>query len=125
MLEAHELKDTEKVLSLFSASPDVFFIAPNGIVNKGHDGIRKSYESFFAGLVSVRGTIKDVSYMPAGDGVIAVGTVIFSRQPKNAPPDQRTVVWTDYRRREAGKWVYVFRHAHWPVSASSGGAASN
>jgi hypothetical protein len=21
-------------------------------------------------------------------------------------------VWTDFRRKENGKWVYVFRHAH-------------
>ncbi len=117
LLEAHERKDTDMVLSLFSKSSDTFFIAPNGAMNKGRDAIHESFTRFFAGLESIRGEIKDVSYLPAADGVIAVGTVVFHRKPKNGPADDRTVVWTDFRRKEDGKWVFFFRHAHWPVPA--------
>src|SRR5260370_24789622 len=95
LIEAHDQKNTEKVLSVFSEGANTFFIAPNGVLNKGRDAIRKSYSEFFAGLDSLHGEIKDVSYVPAGEGVIAVGTVIFYRHPKNAPADQRTVIWTD------------------------------
>jgi uncharacterized protein (TIGR02246 family) len=125
LIEAHDQKDTNKVLSLFSESPEVFFIRPNGILHKGRSNIRKSYDGFFATLDSIRGELQDVSYVPVGDGVIAVGTVIFHRQPKGAPADQRTVVWTDYRRRENGKWVYVFRHAHWPVATGGAGSGAS
>ena len=115
LLVAHEQKDADMLLSLFSKSPDTFFIAPNGTLNKGLDAMRQSYVQFFAGLQSIRGEIKEVSYFPAADGVIAVGTVIFHRQPKNGPQEDRTVIWTDFRRKQDGKWVYLFRHAHWPV----------
>jgi len=119
LLEAHKLKDAAMVEGLFSASPDVFFISPGGSLNKGRDSIRRSFQLFFDRLESIQGDIKEISYIPAGDGVIAVGTVIYSRKPKSAPADQRVVIWTDYRRLEGGKWVYVFRHAHWPVETSN------
>lgn len=118
LIEAHDQKNIEKVLAVFSQAADTFFIAPNGELNQGRDAIRKSYLDFFAGLDSLHGEIQDVSYIPAGEGVIAVGTVIFYRHPKKAPADQRTVIWTDYRRRENGRWVYVFRHAHWPLASN-------
>ncbi len=118
LVEAHNQKDTDKVLGCFSGGPDTFMVGPQGAVHRGREAIRQSYTQFFAGLDSIRGEIKEVSYFPAGKGVIALGTVIFYRHPKNAPPDQRTVVWTDYRRRENGKWVYVFRHAHWPLASN-------
>jgi ketosteroid isomerase-like protein len=123
LLEAHELKDAAMVESLFSKSPDVFFISPGGSLNKGRSNVRKSFAFFFGLMDSVHGDIKEISYIPAGEVVIAVGTVIYSRKPKNAPADQKTVIWTDYRRIENGRWVYVFRHAHWPVETSNPAAA--
>ena len=119
LLAAHERKDPDMVLSLFSKSPDVFFIAPNGTVNKGRDAMRESFVRFFARLRSIHGEIRDLSYSPAADGVIAVGTVVFHRQLADGTLDDRTVVWTDFRRKEQGKWVYVFRHAHWPLASGT------
>ena len=118
LLECHRLLDTDKIMLLFSKSADTFFIAPDGTVYKGRDRVRQSWETFFASLQSIQGNIDEISYMPAGDGVIAVGQVTYHRQLKNGLPEQRTVVWTDFRHKEDGKWVYVFRHAHWPAKQS-------
>lgn len=118
LLEAHRLKDTAAVLNCFSRSPDAFFISPGGSLNKGKQAIRKIYDNFFSGLETIRGEVQEVAYQPAGDGVIAVGTVIFYRKPRGAASDQKTVIWTDYRQKEDGKWVYLFRHAHWPLQHS-------
>ena len=115
LLKAHELKNTDMVLALFSARDDIFFIAPNGTLNKGRAAIRQSYDQFFARLESIHAEIKSVTYLPAQDGIIAVGTVVFHRKPKGQPPDDKTVIWTDFRVKENGKWVYLFRHAHWPL----------
>ena len=116
LLDAHERKDTNMLLGLFSKREDIFFIAPNGTLNKGRDAIRRSYDQFFARLDSIQAEITNVvRYMPAQNGVIAVGTVVFHRKVKGLPPDDRTVVWTDFRVKEDGKWVYLFRHAHWPA----------
>ncbi|PYQ15789.1 MAG: hypothetical protein DMF80_07805 [Acidobacteria bacterium] len=119
LLEAHERKDAAMVESLFANSPDAFFIGPGGMLHKGRDAIRESFAQFFASLDTIRGEIQDISYLPAGDGVIAVGTVVYHRKPRNGPPDERTVVWTDFRRKEGDKWVYLFRHAHWPMAANN------
>src|SRR2546429_9730277 len=119
LLEAHKLKDAAMVEGLFAASPDVFFISPGGSLNKGRDSIRRSFQLFFEHLESIQGDIKEISYIPAGGGVIAVGTVIYSRKPKSAPADQRLLIWTDYRPLADGKWVYVFRIPTWPIETSN------
>ena len=115
LLDAHGRKDTNLLLGLFSKREDIFFIAPNGTLNTGRDAIRRSYDQFFARLDSIRAEITNIRYLPAQNGVIAVGTVVFHRKVKGLPPDDRTVIWTDFRVKEDGKWVYLFRHAHWPA----------
>ena len=115
LMDAHALKDAGLVESLFSESPDAFFIDPTGDMTKGGSNIRQEWAAWFDTLETIRGDIRDVSYIPAGEGVIGVGTVIYTRKLKNGTADRKTVIWTDYRRMEKGRWVYVFRHAHWPL----------
>jgi ketosteroid isomerase-like protein len=119
LLEGHRLLDAEKVIGLFTSSPDIFFIAPDGELYKGPDQVRQAWVRFFASLQSIHGEINHISYLREGDGVIAVGQVTYHRQLKDGKPQERVVVWTDFRHKENGKWVYVFRHAHWPVEANS------
>jgi ketosteroid isomerase-like protein len=115
LMDAHAQKDAAMVESLFSESPDVFFIDPAGGMIKGRSNIRVGWAAWFDTLETIRGDIKEISYIPVGKDVIGVGTVIYTRKPKNAPADHKTVIWTDYRRIEKGRWVYLFRHAHWPL----------
>jgi ketosteroid isomerase-like protein len=124
LLEGHRLLDAEKVMGLFTSSPDIFFIAPDGELYKGPDQVRQAWVRFFASLQSIHGEINDVSYLRGGDGVIAVGQVTYYRQLKNGKPQQRVVAWTDFRHKENGKWVYVFRHAHWPLEANAQSGAA-
>jgi len=119
LLEGHRLLDAEKVMGLFTSSPDIFFIAPDGELYKGPDQVRQAWVRFFASLQSIHGEINHISYLREGDGVIAIGEVTYHRQLKDGKPQERVVVWTDFRHKENGKWVYVFRHAHWPVEANA------
>ena len=123
LIDAHALKDAALVESLFSESPDVFFIDPAGGMIKGRSNIRAGWAAWFDTLETIRGDIRDISYIPAGEGVIGVGTVIYTRKLKNGTADRKTVIWTDYRRIENGRWVYVFRHAHWPLEPRNSAAA--
>ena len=125
LIDAHALKDPGMVESLFSESPDVFFIDPSGGMIKGRSNIRASWAAWFDTLETIHGDIRDISYIPAGEGVIAVGTVIYTRKLKNGTADQKTVIWTDYRRVEKGRWVYLFRHAHWPLERRDPAATKN
>ena len=123
LIDARALKDAALVESLFSESPDVFFIDPTGDLTKGRSNIRREWAAWFDTLETIRGDIQDVSYIPAGEGVIAVGTVIYTRRLKNGTADRKTVIWTDYRRIEKGRWVYLFRHAQWPLEQRDSAAA--
>ena len=115
LMDAHALKDAALVESLFSESPDVFFFDPTGDLTRGRSNIRHEWAAWFDTLETIRGDIREVSYIPAGESVIGVGTVTYTRKLKNAPADRKTVIWTDYRRIEKGRWVYLFRHAQWPL----------
>jgi ketosteroid isomerase-like protein len=119
-LEGHRVLDTDMIMGLFTKSPDIFFIGPTGVIYQGREQVRQSIEKFFARVVTMTGVIDHVTYLPSGDGgVIAYGQVTYHRQLQGSVPDQRVVVWTDYRRKENGKWVIVFRHAHWPLASNS------
>jgi ketosteroid isomerase-like protein len=119
-LEAHLHPNVDLIMSLFTSSPEVFFVGPTGIIFQGQEQVRKSIETFLARVVTMPGTIDRLTYLPSGDGgVIAYGQVTYHRQLKGMPPDTKVVVWTDYRRKENGRWVLVFRHAHWPSSSTS------
>jgi len=123
LMDAHALKDAALVESLFSESSGAFFIDPTGDPTKGRSNIRREWAAWFDTLETIRGDIQDVSYIPAGEGVIAVGTVIYTRKLRNGTADRKTVIWTDYRRIEKGRWVYLFRHAQWPLEPRNSAAA--
>jgi ketosteroid isomerase-like protein len=116
-LDAHRTRDTATIMGLFTTSPEIFFISPAGEIYKGRDQVRQSIETFFGRVITMTGAIDHVTYLAAGDGVIAYGQVTYHRQLKGRAPDTTVVVWTDYRRKENGKWVLVFRHAHWPLKS--------
>jgi ketosteroid isomerase-like protein len=119
-LEGHRVLDTDMIMGLFTKSPDIFFIGPTGIIYQGREQVRQSIEKFFGRVVTMTGVIDQETYLPSGNGgVIAYGQVTYHRQLQGSAPDQRVVVWTDYRRKENGKWVFVFRHAHWPLASNS------
>jgi hypothetical protein len=123
-LEGHRLKDSQMIRTTFSKSQDVFFIEPSGVLHKGRENIGISVQNWFDTLDYVTGEIKDISYIPVGQGVIALGNVVFSRRPKNGRDEKKYVIWTDYRVLENKKWVYLFRHAHWPVDLNPPAAKS-
>ncbi len=118
-LEAHRVLDTDMVMGLFTTGPEIFFISPAGELYRGRDQVRQSVQKFFSRVISMTGVINHVTYLPAGDGVIAYGQVTYQRKLQGLPPDTRVVVWTDFRRKENGRWVLIFRHAHWPLAANS------
>jgi hypothetical protein len=47
LIEAHRLFDADKVMGLFTSSPEVFFISPGRAdLFSGRDQVRKSWEQF-------------------------------------------------------------------------------
>jgi hypothetical protein len=60
----------------------------------------------------VRLGIDEVSHVPVGDGVVAVGTATYDLQAKDGSVVRIVERWTDFRRQINGRWVYVLDHAH-------------
>ena len=112
-VEAFNQKDVATVMSFYWNSPDLVMVRGDGTVHRGWDAVRQGFERFFAGMESVDAEITEASHVPSGDGVLGVGTATIHFQPKGgAPPMQLTVRFTDYRRKQAGKWVFVSHHTH-------------
>jgi ketosteroid isomerase-like protein len=54
--------------------------------------------------------VTDISYVPAGESVMAVGTATIDLQPKSGPAQHIVERWTDVERKIDGRWVYVLDH---------------
>jgi ketosteroid isomerase-like protein len=117
-LEAHRQADTKMIMSLFSHGPDVFMIGPTGVIYQGREAVRRSVETFFAKVETMPGVIDRITYQRAGDGIIAYGQVTYHRKLRGQKPDTTVVVWSDYRRKERGRWVIVSRHAQWSLAGN-------
>ena len=57
---------------------------------------RRSRQTMALSFLGMTGVIDHVTYLPAGDGVIACGQVTYHRQLKGSAPDQRIVVILRY-----------------------------
>jgi ketosteroid isomerase-like protein len=73
--------------------------------------VRKAAEETFAGLESAHVKIDEITLLRSGDAIMAVGTASYELQPKDGPLQSFSARWTDFRRKEDGKWVYVSDHA--------------
>ncbi len=65
----------------------------------------------FANNDTVRIAVTDISYVPVGVNIMAVGTATIDLTPKGGGPTQHVVErWTDVERKIDGRWVYVLDH---------------
>jgi hemoglobin len=106
--------DAEKLAGLFWKGPDTIVVFPDATLHRGWENIRQAYLDLFGGLASVRVELSDLSYAVAGDGVVGAGNVHVKGQRKQGPPLDFTYRFTSLRRKQAGRWVFVVRHAHQP-----------
>ena len=103
-------KDLEGTMACVWNSPDMIWVN-FGTVVRGYDGFRGGLEQMFAQNESVKLVVNDVSYVPVGDMIMAVGTATIDLQPKNGGASVRIVErWTDLERKIDGRWVYVLDH---------------
>lgn len=105
-------KDIEQVMNCFWNSPDVILVTFDGTVFRGFENIRRAFEQLFVQNESLRLDIDEVSHIPEGDAVFAVGTATYEMKTTEGISQRITERWTDVRRKVDGRWVYVMDHAH-------------
>jgi len=105
-------KDIEQVMSCFWNSPDLIFVIYDGTVFHGFDNVRRAFEQMFAQCEGLSLVIDEVSHIPQGDSVFAVGTATYEMTTNEGTSQKITERWTDVRHKVDGRWVYVMDHAH-------------
>lgn len=104
--------DIEQVMSCFWKNPDVILVVHDGTVFHGFDDIRTAFEQLFAQCKTINLAINEVSHLPQGESVFAVGTATYEMTTTQGASEKIIERWTDVRRKVDGRWVYVMDHAH-------------
>lgn len=105
-------KDLDGVMRCLWNDPNLVVVLWDATVYRGWDAIRTAAQQLFDTFPGVRLGIDEVSHVPVGDGVVAVGTATYDLQTKDGSAVRIVERWTDLRRRIDGRWVYVLDHAH-------------
>jgi ketosteroid isomerase-like protein len=108
--EAMSRKDLDGAMSCFWNSPELIVVL-FGNVQRGYDSVRSGIAAMFEQNETVKLTINEISYVPAGNMIMAVGTATYDLKPKGGPAMQLVERWTDLEQRIDGRWVYVLDHA--------------
>ena len=110
-VDAYNRLDVDDFMDCLWKSPNLVVLLYDGTVFIGWDAVRKVTEATFASLDSANVKIDEITHLRSGDAIMAVGTASYELQPKDGPLRKFTGRWTDFRRIEDGKWVYVSDHA--------------
>jgi ketosteroid isomerase-like protein len=103
-------KDLDGTMACVWNSPQMIWVN-FGTVVWGYDGFRNGLSQMFDNNATVRIAVTDISYVPVGVNIMAVGTATIDLQPKNGGASQHVVErWTDVERKIDGRWVYVLDH---------------
>jgi ketosteroid isomerase-like protein len=105
-------KDLESVMRCLWEDPNLVVVLWDATVYRGPEAIRAAAQQLFDTFAAVHLKIDEVSHVPVGDGVVAVGTATYDLQAKDGSAVRIVERWTDLRRQINGRWVYVLDHAH-------------
>jgi ketosteroid isomerase-like protein len=105
-------KDLEGVMKCLWDDPNLVVVLWDATVYRGPDAIRAAAQQLFDTFPVVQLKINEVSHVPVGDGVVAVGTATYDLQAPDGSAVRIIERWTDLRRKIDGRWVYVLDHAH-------------
>jgi ketosteroid isomerase-like protein len=102
-------KDLDGTMACVWKNPGMIWVS-FGTVIRGYDGFRDGMSQMFTNNETVKIAVTDISYVPAGDAVMAVGTATIDLQPKSGASQHIVERWTDVERKINGRWVYVLDH---------------
>jgi len=102
-------KDLDGTMACIWNSPEMIWVS-FGTVIRGYSGFRSGMAQMFTDNDTVKIAVNDISYVPVGNAVMAVGTATIDLQPKSGPSQHIVERWTDVERKIDGRWVYVLDH---------------
>jgi ketosteroid isomerase-like protein len=105
-------KDLAGVMQCLWHDPNLVVVLFDATVYRGWDAVRDAVQKLFDTFPVVKLEIDEVSHVPVGDGIVAVGTATYSLQAADGSAVRIVERWTDLRRKVDGRWIYVLDHAH-------------
>ncbi len=103
-------KDLDGTMACIWNSPEMIWVN-FGTVVWGYEGFRNGLGQMFSQNDTVKIAVTDVSYVPVGDMIMAVGTATIDLEPKGGGAAVHVVErWTDLAKKVDGRWVYVLDH---------------
>ena len=85
---------------------DATILPPGAQVIVGRDPIKEFWKSMIVGANAKAAVLSSLDVMPAGDGVVEVGTATLTVQPEGETEAQMAVKYVVYWRQEAGRWKW-------------------
>ena len=107
---AMSARDVDAAMACVGDSPDLINVLW-GSVLRGSESFRGALIQMFEQHPSVHLQINECSFVPAGDGVIAVGTATYVLRDRAGVEKRIVERWTDLRRVIDCKWRVVLNHA--------------
>jgi ketosteroid isomerase-like protein len=105
-------KDLDGVMRCLWKDSNLVVVLWDATVYRGWEAIRAAAQQLFDTFPVVHLAIDEVSHVPVGDGIVAVGTATYDLQTGDGSTVRIVERWTDLRRQINGRWVYVLDHAH-------------
>jgi ketosteroid isomerase-like protein len=105
-------KDLAAVMQCLWDDPNLVVVLWDATVYRGWESVRAAVKQLFDTFPGVRLVIDEVSHLPVGNGVVAVGTATYDLEAEDGSSMRIVERWTDLRRQINGRWVYVLDHAH-------------
>jgi ketosteroid isomerase-like protein len=103
-------KDLEGTMACIWNSPQMLWVN-FGTVVWGYDGFRNGMVQMFEQNDAVKIAVTEISYVPVGDMIMAVGTATIDLQPKGGgAPVHLVERWSDLEKKIDGRWVYLLDH---------------
>ncbi|MFN7964669.1 MAG: DUF4440 domain-containing protein [Acidobacteriota bacterium] len=107
--KALEAMDLETLAASYSKSEMVTSVSEDGSRQRGPAEIKAGYQQLLGSLKSIKIESYDTKFSRISDTAIAgYGEAIGVIVPKDGPAQSMKWVYTDVRRKEGGKWVYLF-----------------
>ena len=120
--KALEAMDLEAIVANYSKSEMVTSVSDDGSRQRGSAEIKAGYQALLGSMKSIKIESYDTKFSRISDSAIAgYGEAIAVVVPKEGPAQSTKFIYTDVRRKEGGKWVYLFDR----VISQAGVAASD
>ncbi len=85
---------------------DARILPPGAPMVSGREGIKKFWSDVVQSLHATSAVLESIDVMPAGDGVVEIGSASLTAAPPGQPAAKIEVKYVVYWREEDGRWKW-------------------